>query len=589
MRSSAYSHSHYYHFQSLFQSLLFLLFVLLLPSPLYSSIVPYGNIGDPPLFILDVTLSQNQYECIYFDGVGQPSDIFIQLYFEQFNEIHSQASDFLFILSPLINSSSSSSSSSSCVMQGGYNLFPSLCEYLNHWNKSWSQEINLLVEDNLYPPSYVQSNDAWKFCVGNGWAGAQEFVRYQALVVMFGISYGGIWDEASITLSPTIAPTIAPTIRPTTPIDWKENLTYPTYHSQEILSNCNEIPVMIQFHVTLDSHKESCVSFFGSGSLTSLQITLNYTLHSSSIIQPQDIYQGPSDLAITLTNTQQLSNSNKNKIQIGGHEYLDDSIQGTILSWPQIFQNLDLTYSSSSEIEILIPTDPQYDLGSSQKEGEGEGEGKETIAHYEMCLVNTYASHSSSLPVTYQAHISLPNIQSRCDGILETSFPTLSPTSSSSLPPLSPSSVIGHSSSPTDDDSVILTVTDLYLQTETRVCVELILGGALTSIHSRFNFHGNHLNWVSDIILSIEDQQEEEGSPSVSPICYQVEGQTASFHLEECKYLATWPNEFNQVANGFYEAILDLQKPLAFGSYSSRKVMNSPPPPVLFSPFTSTT
>ena len=525
------------HLQSLF------LLLLLVPSPLHSSILPYGNIGDPPLFILDVSLSQNEMECVHFDGVGDPSEIFIQLYFEQFNEIHSQASDFLLTLSPILNSSSSSSalSSPSCVMQGGYNIFPSSCQYLDQWNQSWARESNILVQDNIYPPSSVQG-DAWKFCVGNGWAGAQEFVRYQALVVLFGIQFSRIWDQTLITFPPTFSPTSAPTMRPTTQIDWK-NMTYPTYDSKEVLSSCDENPTTIQFSVTLGSHQKSCLTFFGSGLLSSLKIALNYTLHSPSITQPEDIYQGLSDLALTLTNTQP---TNHNKVQIGGLTYLDDSIEGTLLSWPETFENLAISFISP-EIEITIPADPLYDLGSSQ----------DSVAHYEICLHNTYASHSS-LPVTYQAHISFPNIQHRCDGVLETNMPTATPTLSPTSPPV-PSTM----KYDPDSNSVLLSV-DLSLQSETRDCVEFIFGGSLTSIHSRLSFRGNNFNWVSDIILSIEDSE--------STLCHQVEGQTVSFHLEQCSYLGTWPNDFNQIADGFYEAFLDIQKPLAFPSYSPRKV-----------------
>jgi hypothetical protein len=538
---------HCHHFPSLLLSVLFLH-----PTPLLSSIVPYGNIGDPPLFILDVSLSQNQYECIYFDGVGEPSDTFIQLYFEQFNEIHSQASDFLFTLSPLF-SSTPYTSPSSCMMQGGYNQFPSLCEYLKHWNQSWTEQRNILVQDNIYAPSNVQG-DSWKFCVSNGWAGSQEFVRYQALVVMFGIEYEGIWNQSAITSAPTSSPTVAPTQRPTTQADWK-NTTYESYDSKEILSSCDETPVKIQFDATLSSNEQSCVTFFGSGNLSSLKITiLNYTLHSPSIIQPEDIYQSLSDLAITLTNTQP-SNTNGNKIQFGGLQYLDDSIQGTLLPWPQSFQNLALSYSSSSEIEITIPSDRAYDLGST-----------DSTAHYELCVHNTYSSHTA-LPATYHSLISLPNIQFHCNGILETIAPTSSPTVSPTSSPL-PSSVIYHSSAP---DSVLLSV-DLYLQSDSRECIELILGGALTSIHTRLSFQGNDLDWASDMILSIEALDDRSFSSSSSSSCYQVEGQTALFHLEDCSSLAVWPNEFNQLANGFYEVILDLQKPLSFGDYSTRKV-----------------
>lgn len=522
--------------------LIFFFTILLqyLPSWVISSITPYGEYGDPPLFITDVMITKNEVECIYFYGNGMITDIFIQVYFEQFNEISSSASDLVLIVSTINNQTYEVID---CVMQGGYNnfIFPN-CQYLEKWNSSWYAQSNVLVQDNLYAP--FLSGNTWRLCMSNGWASSEEYVRYQSLIVMFGISYSGLANiSSSVTLSPTLSPTISPTTSPTPISEFKNmtTITYPYYDLSEIISNCGE-SFTIKSEITLSGNEKSCLSFFGRGHIHTLHIILNYTLHSPLKDYPHDIYQGLSDFAITLINTQIWQG-----IQFGGGYFLDETIKEAILSWPEQFNNL-YTSSNVIEIDLIIPDLSRYDISS----------GDDIDSPYQICLHNTYQS-DSSLRVNYHSQANLKGITYQCNGHITTLSPTLVPTLSPTIP--LPSSIFSYSQS---SNSLTLSVSRLTLKSGSRECVELSIGGTLTSLIIRFTFQGNNINWVSDVLLSIEEMGVQ---------CYQIEGLTASYNLHNCTFLSYWPNSLNQVANGFYEGVLDIKQPIILPDYTSRMVI----------------
>jgi hypothetical protein len=605
--------------------------LLICLQPLAGSIVPHGDVGDPPLFILDVSLAKNEMECIYFSAVGQTTDIFIQTYFEQFDEILASAVDFLFIFSSMNTSTSTPSSTSfsspplpaslmaeygtphssqgECYLQGGYNSYPiSNCLRLDSWNASWNAQYDILVQDDIVFPSSNEEDGGgrfWKFCVANGWAGSETAIRYQSLVVMFGLEYSDLINITTtrFTTAPTYTPTTAPTLQPTLEPE-SEEVSYPLSDTVTFLSACNE-PISIHFDVTLPAigtaatsgtssagEWRSCQTVYGTTEkLQSIQLSyLNYTLHSPSQLSPRDINQGLSDLALTLVNTQ-----THHGIQIGGVRYLSEFIEAPPLPWSSAFDTLDLTYTShdTTLLTITLPQDDsRYDLriltDTSAETGAVVATGTVTvgsvldtngIGQYELCLYNSYSGQTSTL-VTYDTLITLPDLNTLCDVTIQTTSPTSPPTLSPTLsPPIS--FPLYHSQG---NNSLLLTLPLLTLQHDTVECTDLFIGGILTSIEYQLTYEGNGLNWASDLLFSFEEYNSSTqltSDPTIS--CLQIEGSTSGYQLPNCRKLAYWPGELNQVKSGLYVGIFEPDHLIEFDGYTLRQVQLSdvlPPSPL---------
>ena len=539
-----------------------------------TKVTSYGNLGDPPLFIIDIVTNSIDNQCFQFHAKGRITNIFIQMYYEQEEEILSYASDLLFTI---LLYNQTTNQIFNCILQGGYNKFEMIdkhCYYLNHWNNSWNKDYNVLVQDNIY--STMLDGEYWKICVDNGWKGAMTEVRYQALLVFFGLSYQGLLNNSFSNIISSNQPTSFPTIQSIYPPSSHSfaNNSLLIQNNNSILSICNE-KVNLKYEITLNSNQKSCQRIYGLGLLTSLQFMLNYTFHhqrtipsSSSSPSPSstptttptltdtekiDYYQGISDLAVTIIN------KNKQKgIQIGGIKLLDELIYGDILNWPINLYNLNLQYNTKNQVIITIPIEnnnSNYNISDN------------SLGDYEVCIHNTYSSNISSSIVTYYVNMWMNNIQYICNSqdYIKTSSPTLTPTIFPTQNLISTSFI----TSKYVDDSLNIFI-DVLFKYQLFHCIDLIIGGSLNEITLQISYSGNNINWVSDMILSIEDSNSQDNST-----CYQIEGVTSAYQLKNCQKLQIWPQELNRITSGFYEATLEFKSPIIFISYSPRKVFIS--------------
>ena len=596
------------------------------------------GIGEVPDITFNVEGTGGEKECTYVIAEGELRRIYVLVRFDHVDEVQSSIGDFFMSFRVVESDISGDYALHKCFQLGGYNYYESDCEYVGMWPEAivFSPHDNPLEVANYYldftdivfglSGEMTVNSSIYEICLGNGWLGSLERVRYHGDIVF---SDSG-WTLTALppTISPTATPSAVPSASPSrSPISpyptlqpsimtlFPTSIDYiPPTHSPSVSIAPSFTPSTLPSTSKPTSsppssspsstpsrfptlHPSACPS---TGPTATLAPTFTPILVDSLCLKPQSIIfdvsldalqsqciyapmighlislnvslvftreessftESPADLAVVFFNT-----ATGSGVQVGGTMIVDDRVSVQV-SWPESWSHMHVSSGILSSSYSAI-----VNLSALDMEGENV---------YSMCMTNSY--HFSE-GVRYGGSILVDGMQTSCNISLPvpSSPPTLSP-SLSLAPTQGKRQILRH----TQDCSVGVEPDfsfDALLSGGESICVDTChVAGAPTEVAVQLQCsYMNNMpgaSWASDFVLSVTNSGFDiYGNRSDS--CAYITGDSSNIELKSCFLGGTWPTLMNSGLNNFVYSNISVNVVLAgavarnLGEYNKRQVRSS--------------
>ena len=457
-------------------------------------------------------ISGGEEECTSFYADGSVVEIEVNMVFNSMTEMLASPADMIFTMT----TTNMTSLTRECMWYGGYNGVTSDCLKIGSINLKSAADPEL---NNTYKfiidtqPYNIYGKLQWTICVGNGWVGSMEPVRYNGIIF---VRYNALVSPGADLNMPTVAPTPLPTVSsPPTKLPTRaptRALTSPTSQPTpspyfRVASSACGAAVTLDMDLTLRGYEQMCVSIAASGALNTATVNMTFRCNAAGM-------ETPSDAGLLLYNT-----GSGRGVQIGGYGYVDDAVAGNQTSWPKSWSSLSGSSSNIASVDVS-----SFGVGAR-------------AGYYRVCVVNGYKQAGA---VRYSGSIALPGLQVDCTvpSPIPTRQPTLFPTQTEMQ-----FSIIDE-----DKDRVLIAFQAPHLKGGERGCVSVATSGKLAGAKLDMMLGEVAVtSWASDLLVSMRDSQS----------CLDIGGRSVDGQFLTCAAYALWPPSMDSSVSGQYIAIVD--------------------------------